>query len=900
MSSAKKIDKNLLIRSDPNIENQTLLHINRLSPRATVVPAQRRGVYYTNKFDSTHLRSLNGDYRFRYLPEDTEPDFWRTEMDDRDWDTIDVPSMWQFRGYGKPEYPNVKYSIPFAPPFVKKPNPVGLYRRVFHVDTPAERTILHFAGVDNAYYVYLNDTLVGLSKGSRLPAEFDVSSLIRKGDNLLAVKVFTYSDATYLENQDMLLASGIFRDVYLIESRRNTLWDYRVTTTYDSITVELKLSVETPFRVRLSLDGDTVEYDAAPTLRHTFSLTEPRLWSAELPNLYDLAIELTDGSGIFETHSKRVGILRTRVEGNKLLVNETPIYIKGVNRHENDAHNGRALTVAQIRRDLERIKANNLNAIRLSHYTNDPATYEIAAELGLYLMDEADLETHGAYAYNGDQGYLSKDPSWLPAYKDRILRMLETNKNEVAIFLWSTGNEAGYGENLVKCAQLVREFDPTRECFQAQDDIGFTHFRGVGYYPMSRVEEMPDEGYPILAIEYAHAMGNSPGTLEDYWDYNYTHEKMLGGFVWEFRSHGFYAEDGNGTPYYQYGGDFDDVYHWSNFTLDGYCRSDGTPKPAWYELGAVSFAAYTTFRDGVLTVKNTNDFRDLSYLRASYEITEDGRPIRSGALSLPRILPHESAQIPVDCSVSDPNPGARYHLNVLYREGERLVHKKQFPLELQAPPCPFAPKKAAAEHSVDNYILTVRYGDFTCSFTGGMLSRLTKGDRILLDRPMKLNLHRAYTDNDGIVSLAPRRMGEWQKALLHEYYFNLHDIDVEETEDRTVVTVAGRFTANSQCAGFLCQLRYEVYPDGVVLVTLQGEPYGKLPDTLPRIGVTLETDKSLDTVRWLGRGPLENYPDSKANAQIGQYEQTLAGLNFDYDVPQETGNRENTHALTLT
>ena len=249
MSSAKKIDKNLLIRSDPNIENQTLLHINRLSPRATVVPAQRRGVYYTNKFDSTHLRSLNGDYRFRYLPEDTEPDFWRTEMDDRDWDTIDVPSMWQFRGYGKPEYPNVKYSIPFAPPFVKKPNPVGLYRRVFHVDTLAERTILHFAGVDNAYYVYLNDTLVGLSKGSRLPAEFDVSSLIRKGDNLLAVKVFTYSDATYLENQDMLLASGIFRDVYLIESRRNTLWDYRVTTTYDSITVELKLSVETPFRV---------------------------------------------------------------------------------------------------------------------------------------------------------------------------------------------------------------------------------------------------------------------------------------------------------------------------------------------------------------------------------------------------------------------------------------------------------------------------------------------------------------------------------------------------------------------------------------------------------------------------------------------------------------------------
>lgn len=890
------MDKKLLVNRDPNIEDQNVLQINRLPARATVIPSQIRGVYYRNKEESSFLRSLNGEYRFRYLQEDVCKDFYKLETDDSDFDRIDVPSMWQYRGYGKPEYPNIAYSIPFAPPFVKKKNPVGQYRKRFYIETPAEKTLLHFSGVDNAFYVYLNGKEVGFSKGSRLPAEFDVSDLIEQGENLLAVKVFTYSDATYLENQDMLLASGIFRDVYLIESGKDTLWDYRVTTTYSSISVKAELCVTDAYRVRFTLDGESFECDAAETAEHTFELKNPRLWNAELPELYDLNIELIRDGKVFEVHSKRVGIMHTRVEGNKLLVNEKPIYIKGINRHENDSRNGRAITVADIERDLKTIKANGLNAIRLSHYTNNPATYEIAAELGLYLMDEADLETHGAHVANGDQGFLSKSPEWFPAYRDRIVRMLEANKNETAIFLRSYGNETGAGENIDKCVQLMREFDPTREVRGSATDPN-TRFRYIGYYPMAVAEECPDEGYPVMAIEYAHAMGNSPGGLQDYWDYNYTHEKMLGGFVWEFRSHSFEARDEKGNVFYKYGGDFDDIYHWSNFCMDGYCMSDGTPKPSWYELGAVSFAAYTTFDGKKLTVKNTNDFKTLSYLTASYEITESGKKIKGGELELPMLSPHQSAEIEADLAVENPVAGACYFLNVYYYEKGRCVHKKQFELGVLRAPLPYVPKGRKLNVSAENYILRVEGDGFCCEFTKGMLSFLRRGERVLLSAPMKLNFHRAYIDNEGIIGLMPRHIDEWR--LIRDWYFNLYDIDVTEHEDGVTVVTTGKMTVDSVYGGFSCKISYRISAEGVIVVTVNGEPYGHLPAILQRMGVVFELNKSFDSVRWFGRGPRESYPDMKAAATVGIYSNQVENLNVIYDLPQETGNHENTRCLTV-
>ncbi|MBO5050827.1 MAG: hypothetical protein J6D31_01385 [Clostridia bacterium] len=893
------IDKSVLLCKDPNIEDQTVLEINRMPPRAALIPAKKRGVYYANRYESEMVSSLAGDYRFCYLQEDTFADFYRTDIDDSAWDVIDVPSMWQFRGYGMPAYPNVRYPIPFAPPFVYKENPVGLYRREFEIADEDSRYILHFAGVDNAFYVYVNGERVGFSKGSRLPAEFDITAFVHAGKNLLAVKVFTYSDATYLENQDMLLANGIFRDVYLIKTEKSTVWDYRVRTTYDAITVEVKLTLTANLRLRLTLDSECVELDATPTVMHTFHLNNPRLWNAEEPNLYDLYIELLEGDRIVEVHSKRVGIMHTRVEGNKFLVNEHPIYIKGVNRHENNARNGRGMTVEEIRQDLITIKKNNLNAIRLSHYTNDPATYEIAAEIGLYLMDETDLETHGAYVANGDQGYLSKSPEWLPAYLDRIKRMLELNKNEVAIFIWSTGNEAGTGENLERCADYIRAFDPTREVNISQDEGVYGHFRKIGYYPMKKTEEYSDEGYPILAIEYAHAMGNSPGTLEDYWDYNYTHEKMLGGFVWEFRSHGMEAIDGNGDKYYLHGSDFGNPYHWANFCLDGFLTSDGTPKPTWWELGAVSFAAYTRYVDGRLVIKNTNDFKDLSYLTARYCIEADGIVIKEEDLPLPRIKPHETYEVEIDTSSGTVIRGARYFLSVLYYEGDACVHQKQFPLDIVSSKETFVPVPSESILRVEDYVLSVKRGETEVRFEKGLLASLSyRGTPMLAD--MRLNIHRAYIDNDGILhGWFPGQRAKWDSTFLRYFQFALHDIRVTDEKDKTVVTAIGRFTVSSTYAGFFVKFVYEIYSD-VVVVTISAEPYGNIPAILPRIGVHFHVDKQLSLAQWLGRGPLQNYLDAKMNAPVGRWEGEVHTLNFLYDMPQETGNHEDVSALTLS
>ena len=890
-----------LMYFDPNIEDQKLLHIGRLPARATIVPAQKRDIYYRNKEESSFVRSLNGDYRFLYLPEDSEKYFYVTELDDSAWNIIDVPSMWQFRGYGRPEYPNVKYPFPFLPPYIKKENPVGYYRKRFDIKDTAKKTILHFGGVDNAFYVYLNGKFVGFSKGSRIPSEFDVSALVKKGENLLAVKVFTYSDASYLENQDMLLASGIFRDVYLIESTDDTLWDYRIKTTYDTISIEADLECNSDFDVRFTLDGESVTYRSNKNLNHTFKLIESRLWSAEEPNLYDLYIELIKDGKVFEVHSKRVGIMHTRVLGNKLLVNEKPIYVKGINRHENNAKNGRAITVSQIENELKMIKANNLNAIRMAHYTNNPATYEIATELGLYVMDEADLETHGAYVANGDQGYLSKSDEWYDAYFDRVSRMLEINKNETCIFLRSTGNECGRGKNIDRLLEYMREFDPTRECVSAQDPGENMPFRFVGYYPMSDAEEMTDDGFPVIAIEYAHAMGNSPGGLEDYWDYNYTHEKMAGGFVWEFKSHGFYAEDENGTPYYKYGGDFDDDYHWHNFSLDGFCMSDGTPKTAWYELGQVLFAAYATFDGKNVTIKNTNDFLSLSYLTASYDITEDGVIVKKGSFDIPHVAPHESFVAEgIDLSLANTVSGARYNLNVhFYKDGVK-VHTKQFSLGKLSVSKPFKPTPFEYETSVENYVLTVKGSDFKAKFKKGILSYLEKDEKILLDAPIKLNFFRAHTDNDGIVGFDPKHVAEWKRRLLDKFAFNLYDISVDEGAERVIINVSGAASANSLYAGFGCAIRYEIYEHGNILVSINGTPYGTLPATLPRIGVALELDKSFADCEWIGRGPRENYPDEKAFATVGRYKANVSEMNVLYDYPQETGNRENTFLASFT
>ena len=900
---------------DDNIQNHHCLHINRLDARSVIIPALKKNIYYKNKEESSFLQSLNGDWDFYYSLKDDRKGFFEKDYDVSKWDTIDVPSMWQFRGYGQCAYPNIEYPIPFNPPYVCCENPVGYYRRSFIVEEPADRTILHFGGVDNAFYVYVNGEFAGFSKGSRIPAEFDVTDKIKKGENLIAVKVFTYSDATYLENQDMLLASGIFRDVYLLHLGKNHLWDYRVTTTENSISIDAQFvcGQKQNARIRMSLDGMAVEFDLDENIKHTFELQNPKLWNAEEPNLYDLVIEILIDGKTAEIHSKRVGIIRSEVIGNRFYVNGSPVYVKGIARHEYNAKDGRSVSVEQIEEELRMIKENNLNSISGAHYMNNPAFYEIASELGIYVLEQADIETHGA-AVTGDQGYLSKQPDWYDAYFDRISRMVLINKNEVCIFIWCLGNECGRGQNIDRCFEYIKEYDPSREVIQTQEEPyypKYTKFSRTGYKSLADIKTFEETGKPLLLVEFAHAMGNSPGFLEGYWNYIYENEYMCGGYVWEFKNHGFYSEDEFGREKILYGGDFgdDEKHHWLNFCLDGLLTSNGTPKPTWYELGEAVAPVYVKF-DKKLTMMNTNDFKSLGYLTLKWELQEDTKVVRCGQMPMKDILPHKSVEIGsdvIDYIPSEPMAGATYYLNLYFYDGERKIETRQIKIPVCAPKKAVAKKPFECNISTENTTLKIEMGKLMIEFSDGVISKYVNDGITLIDSPMKMNFYHANNDNDGIGNgkdFLPnwfrKRKVPWAQAFIKTMKYHNIKTEAEVKENEVVINSYGRVIPDFEWYGYETHIEYKVLASGEIITSIHCVPFGKPPEVMPRIGVYFELDKTLSKVTWYGRGKKQNYSDSKLIAPVGLYNVDISEMNFVYDVPQDTGNRENTAYVSVS
>ncbi|MBQ6067715.1 MAG: hypothetical protein IJK89_12960 [Clostridia bacterium] len=881
---------------------------NRLPARELLLPAQKRGVTHKNFTASDRVRLLSGDWRFFYREEDDGEPFYEPERDDGAWDTLPVPAMWQFHGYGTCYYPNVRYCFPYDPPYIHCPNPVGLYRKRFTAEKPtAGRAVLRFLGVDNAYCVWLNGQYVGFSKGSRIPAEFDATPYLVNGENLLAVKVWTYSDGSYLENQDMLMASGIFRDVYLVYTGENALWDYTLLPDRTGFAVGYEAVVgETPAALRLTLCGAdgaelaVAEQPLAAKGEAFLPLANAIEWNAERPYLYTVYFEILENGVVTETHTKRAGIAASSIEGYYLKLNGKHITLKGVNRHENNAREGRAITAAQIERELRDIKNNHLNAIRCSHYTNQPVFYEMASELGIYVMDEADCESHGAEA-SGDQGVLNKDPEWFDAFFDRISRMYLLHKNETCVNIWSVGNECGDGVNDERCAKWLREREVkkvVRDAFEQKLDEPAS-FIQTGYMPMKTLRDSsPADGRPLLLLEYAHAMGNSPGGLEDIWNWIYENEHCCGGYVWEFKSHGFYVEGRNGRPRYLYGGDFPDVYHWSNFSLDGYHTSDGTPKASWAELKEVSAPVWVKWEDGGAAVKNTYDFLPLDGIVMRWSVRADGETVRGGEYALDGLAPRAWKRFPL-LLATEGLAGLVTADCEFFRGGERIAHKQKILADLPkaAPaPVPFAHTVKQTGNDV-----TVTGEDFTVTFRKGLLCRIVKGGRTLLDAPVRLNCRRAPTDNDGIIGFSERLAGEWKDKLVHTMLFGCYETAVADAPDRVTVTATGKFLPYCHNWGFDAKLTYTITAGGAAEIAVSLVPYGEGgPEVLPRVGVVLELDGAYRRCEWLGRGPGENYPDCRANAPVGRYEADVAEMNFLYDVPQETGNHEDCRRATIS
>ena len=886
------------------LEDPSQLAAHRLPGRAALIPAQKKGVYYENKFESDFLQDLNGEYRFYYSPRNDFEDFYAEDMDDSAWARQTVPSMWEFDGYGKPCYPNTEYPFPFDPPYVDCDNPIGCYRRHFHLAHRAARSVLHFDGVDNCFEVYVNGQFAGCAKNARISCEFDVTSLLREGDNLLAVKVYKYSDASYLENQDMLLTSGLFRDVYLIHTPAETLWDATLQTDMHQLDCRLSFAAEgcyAGYTVEAELDGETQQSAIQNNQAHfTFTPKQVRLWNAETPELYDLTITLKKNGQPKEIHSKRVGFRTVRYENGLLLVNETPITLKGVNRHEYNCKTGRTIQTQQIRAELEELKRCHVNAIRCSHYPNHPAFYEIASELGLYVADEADLESHGC-GVTGDQGFLSKSPHWFNAYFDRVGRMVARDKNEACIIIWSVGNECGSGENLDRCCAWLHQLPDVKPVLQAQD--GQAHicdFRQAGYCKIQVLKDFTaDDPHPAVMTEYAHAMGNSPGALYDYWNEIYHTPYIAGGFVWEFKNHGFYRRNPNGSEDYLYGGDFGDINHFSNFTLDGYHFSDGTPKPAAEELREALAPAWAELRDGDVYIMNTNDFRNLDEWTLEWRVLEDMTLIRHGERPMDHVPPHEWICFRDYLPVNAQTPGAEYRLEILLKKDGRVDAAKQLRLPVRVQPQAFVPQPFTYRVTQKGDCVRVTGNDFALHIENGMIARYEKNGDIRIDRPMQVQLFRAPTDNDGIVGRYPRRITDWNGALLDQMRYHCETTRVEQLADRVRVSTSGKVLPLAKFVGFISEIDYEIYSGGKVLVRWHGVPYGKMPECLPRIGMMFTLRKSYQSAVWYGRGVAESYIDRCLSTPMGRYACSIEKMNTLYEVPQETGNHYETRFVCV-
>jgi beta-galactosidase len=919
-------------------ENPALPQAGTSAPRATFVPfPDAAAALKLGPKESPRYQSLNGPWKFRWStrPADRPLDFWRPEADLSAWKDIPVPSNWMFQGYDYPIYVNIPYE--FArnpkPPFVPHDhNPVGSYRRTFTLpaDWAGMNVTLHFGAVKSFFYAWVNGEKLGFSKDSKTPAEWDITKLLRPGENVVAVEVYRWSDGSYLECQDFFRLAGIERDVYLTAAPRVRIRDYEIRAGLDAayrdgrldVTVELdgEMPAAAPTVALTLLDAAghkayAAARPAAPAadgrtaVRFEAGLPGVARWTAETPSLYRLVLELRDPTGkAVEAVTSRIGFRTSEIKGGHLLVNGVPVLLKGVNRHEHDPLTGHVISEESMRRDIELMKRSNINAVRTCHYPDDPRWYELCDEYGLYLVDEANIESHGM-GYGPES--LAKDPAWGPAHLDRVVRMVERDKNHPSIIIWSLGNEAGDGVNFEQAYAWLKKRDPSRPVqyeraeLRAHTDI---------YCPMyESIEGMlkyveTKQARPLIQCEYAHAMGNSTGNLQDYWDAIESHDQLQGGFIWDWVDQGFAAKTGKGDPYWKFGGDFGppDVPSDQNFCCNGLVGPDRTPHPALSEVKKVY--QYVKFRPadlaaGTIEVRNRYGFLPLDLFDVDWELSASGAKMAAGTLPRPAVAPGAAKVIRLPLPKFLPQPRTEYFLNVSLRTREAMpglpkghvVAAEQLPFPAGGA-AQAAPERALPPVTIDDGPRFVRVAgpDFAVRFdrlTGDLDSFVVDGHE-LIGGGIEPNYWRAPTDND-FGNQMPRRLDVWRQA---SRYRDLGPLAAREAgPGRAVVTVTYG-VANGRAVQ---TLEYTIGGDATIALrsSLKLKPAAKLPE-MPRIGLKLALPASFDRVRWYGRGPFESYRDRKTAAFVGLYG-TTAEEPCPYVSPQEYGNRTDTRWLAV-
>ncbi|WP_150238044.1 glycoside hydrolase family 2 TIM barrel-domain containing protein [Nocardiopsis quinghaiensis] len=855
---------------------------------------------------------LNGTWRFRLLPraEAGTDGFEAPGFDDSAWSGLPVPAHWQLHGHGHPAYTNISYPFPIDPPHVPDDNPTGDHRRVFDLpgEWPQGPAVLRFDGVDSCFRAWLNGTELGFSTGSRLATEFEVGHLLRPGRNTLAVRVHQWSAASYLEDQDMWWLSGIFRDVTLLARPPEGIDDLAVHTAYDHTTGTgtLRVDAEGSPDVLVSVP-ELGLVDAAAGVEHAVGAVEP--WSAEAPRLYDAEVRAPG-----ERARTRIGFRTVEVSGGRLRVNGRPLLLRGVNRHEWHPDHGRAVPWETMREDVLLMKRHNVNAVRTSHYPPHPDFLDLCDELGLWVVDECDLETHG-FEEVGWRGNPSDDPRWRDAYLDRIRRTVERDRNHPSVILWSLGNEAGTGENLRAMAEWTRGHDPSRPVhYEGDRDSTYVDVYSRMYAPHDEVDavgrrEEPEtadpaadahrRGLPFVLCEYGHAMGTGPGALEEYQRLFERHGRCQGGFVWEWIDHGIRRREPDGTEWFAYGGDFGEVLHDGNFVADGLLLPDRVPSPGLTAY-ARTIAPVRVAPDpaaGTVSVTNTWDFRDTSGLTFSWRAEEEGVPFGEGVLDVPVLGPGEAVDVPSP-ALPEPPGGGEAWLTV----SVRLAGKEPWAPaghELawgQAGIGASAAGPAAAPALAAGGAAPYAAGDGTVRIGPGLLDTETGAllsiGGLPVDTPV-VDLWRAPTDND----VAPHGISVaawWRGSGLDRLTSRL--VSTGREDDAFVVRT--RLAPAAREIGMRVAHRWST-DGGRLILDVEAEAEGEWPCPLPRFGVHMALPASLGGAEWFGRGPGEAYRDVSQAARIGRFSTTVDGLQTPYLRPQENGNRMDARWLVL-
>ncbi len=925
----------------PDLENPSVTGHNRLPPHATWTKFPDRASAVaapgtTGRATSAWVQSLNGDWRFHWVRDraDRPTDFWLEGFDDSGWDLIPVPSNWEIVGYGVPIYTNIPYPFDPDPPRVPAEwSPVGSYRTAFEV--PGEwqdmRVLLHFGSLKSAGYVWVNGEEVGFAKGSKTPSEFDVTPYVRFGEeNSLAVEVYRFSDGSYLEGQDYWKISGLERDVLLFAAPAVHVFDFEarpeleVASGDGRLTVDARIRNESGTAATRTLRATLLDVGSRPVLSRSLETTvsigagseavttvsadvpAPVLWTAETPSLYTLSLELLDESGrVTEAMATRIGFRDVRIADGQLKVNGVPITIRGVNRHEHDPFTGRVVSEQRMRDEIALMKANNINAVRTSHYPDHERWYELADSLGLWLYDEANVESHG-------MGYrpevtLGNDPAWREAHLDRTRRMVERDKNHPSIIVWSLGNEGGDGVNFQATSAWIHERDPSRPVhyeravLEPHVDIFGPMYDRIPEI-LAYVSEPQDR--PLILCEYAHAMGNSVGNLRDYWDAIYSEPQLQGGFIWDWIDQGLYAETWDGIPYWAFGGDFGPpgVPSDGNFLINGLVQPDLRPNPHMTEVRKVYQPVDTQALElgsGRIRVLNRLDFLDLSGLELRWTLSEESEPIASGTVRDLDVAPQDSLDLVLDLPSLERSPGVERFLLVEYVRktadpltGDpagtvRAWEQFEMPDGIPGPAVDVGALPALELVETDSaFVLSGDGFELGIGRETGLLAWYRFRGRDLLRTGPEPTFWRAPTDND-FGNRMPRRQWMWREAGRMP---ELHDLDVRRLDaGRVRVTAEIHFPL----VGAKELLSYDVYGSGDVVLGVRfvpGARTGDLPD-IPRLGLRLTLPSGLERVEWFGRGPQENYIDRKAGAAIGRYASTPSGLAHPYIRPQETGHR---------